>query len=125
MRLLRVVQYGMAERRDQCTTKQLEDVDRAVTELRNKGYCPLPCVYMINDFIHNDVIHSTALANFSATTDDVYNNLIRSHDPSRSHDRANTDFLAVEATVSNVSSYMASWCSYHGNNIRLGMLLVI
>ena len=51
----------------------------------------------------NDVIHSAALVNFSTTTDNVYNNLIRSHDPSGSHDSINADFLAVEATVLNVS----------------------
>ena len=47
MRLLCIVQCGMAERRDQCTTKQLEDVDQAVMELRNKGLlsvCPSVCL---------------------------------------------------------------------------------
>ena len=37
MRLLRVVQCGMAERSNQCTTDQLENVNQAVTELRSKG----------------------------------------------------------------------------------------
>ena len=37
MRLLRVVQCGMAERSNQCTADQLENVNQAVTELRNKG----------------------------------------------------------------------------------------
>ena len=54
--------------------------------------------YLISNFIY-----FTALANFSTTTDAVYNNLMRSHDPSEA------DFLAVEATVLNVSPYMASF----------------
>lgn len=37
MRLLRVVQCGMAERSNRCTADQLENVNQAVTELRNKG----------------------------------------------------------------------------------------
>ena len=49
-----------------------------------------------------NVIHFSVLANFSTTTDEVYNDLMRSHDPSEAN------FLAVEATVLNVSAYMAS-----------------
>ena len=37
MRLLRVIQCGMAERSNRCTADQLENVNQAVTELRNKG----------------------------------------------------------------------------------------
>jgi len=37
------------------------------------------------------------LSSFSTTTDNVYNKLMRSHDPSEA------DFLAVEAAVLNVS----------------------
>lgn len=37
MRMLHVVQCGMAERNDKCTADQLENVNQAVTELRNKG----------------------------------------------------------------------------------------
>lgn len=43
------------------------------------------------------IIYSVALARFSTTTDEVYDNLMRSHDPS------GADFVAVEATVLNVS----------------------
>ena len=37
MRLLHVVQCGMVERRDRCTADQLENVNQAVIQLRNKG----------------------------------------------------------------------------------------
>lgn len=78
MRLLHVVQNGMAKRSDLCTADQLETVNQAVMEFRNK-----------------------ALSSFSTTTDKVYNNLLRSHDPSE------TDFLTVEASVLNMRDAMS------------------
>lgn len=46
MRLLHVVQNGMAKRSDLCTADQLETVNQAVMEFRNKGlfFHQLACV---------------------------------------------------------------------------------
>ena len=48
MRLLRVVQCGMAERSNRCTADQLENVNQAVIELRNKGLsvCLFVCSFL-------------------------------------------------------------------------------
>ena len=56
MRLIRVIQCGMVERRDRCTTDQLESVNQAVTELRNKGLsvCLSVCL-----FVYLPIIYST------------------------------------------------------------------
>lgn len=45
MRLLHVIHCGMADRSDQCTAGQLENVDQAIVEFRNKGlFIHLLCV---------------------------------------------------------------------------------
>ena len=48
MRLLRVVQCGMAERSNRCTANELENVNQAVMELRNKGLsvCLSVCLFV-------------------------------------------------------------------------------
>ena len=90
MRMLNVVQCSMMDRNHQCSADQIENVNLSVMELRNKGLSV--CLFVISD-----INYSIALSSFSTTTDKVYNNIMRSHDTSEA------DFLAVEATVLNVS----------------------
>ena len=52
MRPIRVIQCGMVERRERCTTDQLESVNQAVIELRNKGLSV--CL-----FVYQSIIYST------------------------------------------------------------------
>ena len=57
--------------------------------------------------------YSIALARFSTTTDEVYDHLTRSHDSNEA------DFVAVEATVLNVSSCVRLHYGYHDNNKQM------
>ena len=58
MRLIRVIQCGMVERRGRCTTDQLESVNQAITELRNKGLsvCLSVCLSICPSYIPLTVI---------------------------------------------------------------------